>query len=368
MKSDRAFCSVVAKNYLASARTLAGSLRQLHPDIPTYVLFLDDFRKALNPEAEPFQPMALDEIGLGDLAQLCFRYDVVELATVVKPQLLRHLFERYQLSKLMFLDPDTMAVNSLDGLFETLDHVNLILTPHVDTDYPDDGRKPDTATLLTYGLYNLGCIALKESAETLRFLDWWQAKIGKRCTRDFSSVYFLDQRVMDLVPLLFQGVHVEREPGYNAGYWSIHSRRIELHDSSWWCNGQPLRFFHFSGFDPAKPQLLSRDTTRAVEERGDDLLKLLAVYREQLLRNGYESTSLLPYDHDRLSNGDRVLYGTRRAYRNSERWQKQDANPFHSRRAMIRNRLERVKLMRARRLIPRLLRMLRRLDFRSVPR
>jgi hypothetical protein len=50
-----AVCTIVAKNYLAYARTLMKSLRLRHPDLALYVLFVDDVADFVDPRVEPFR-------------------------------------------------------------------------------------------------------------------------------------------------------------------------------------------------------------------------------------------------------------------------------------------------------------------------
>ena len=52
--------------------------------------------------------------------------------------------------------------------------------------------------------------------------------------------------------------HVVRDPGVNVGYRNLGERALERQGDSYTVNGAPLRFFHFSGFDPARPYALSR--------------------------------------------------------------------------------------------------------------
>jgi len=340
-EAGSAFCTIVAVNYIAHARSLCESLRQLHPGVARYVLFIDGFRDVLNPGGEPFEAIALEQIGLPDPARLCFKYDVVELATAVKPQLLRFLFETHHFSKIVYLDPDILVLSALQGIFDSLDAYNLILTPHIDTEFPDDGHRPDTAIPLTYGLFNLGFLALRKSPECWRFLDWWGAKLEHNCTRDGSSVYYVDQKVMDLVPFLFKGVLIERGAGYNVAYWNIHSRWVRLENGQWRCNDVPLYFFHFSAFDPEHPQSLSKETTRPLQESNRDVPKLLDLYRELLLKNGYETAHRRPYGHGKFPTGEDICYRTRSFYRVSPKVQDEETNPFDSKRLMSRNRSER---------------------------
>ncbi|MFL6500071.1 MAG: hypothetical protein ACJ8LL_05070 [Candidatus Udaeobacter sp.] len=307
--------------------------------MPRYVLFIDDYRGAFVASDESFQAISLEEIGLNGLDLLRFSYDVVELATVVKPHFLKWLFKNCDLSKLIYLDPDILVLNALDQVFEKLNNCNVILTPHLDADFPDDGYQPDIMVILACGLYNLGFVGCRNSAEGMRFLDWWEQEIRRRCTRDGSTAHFVDQKVVDVAPLLFEGVYLERGPGYNVAYWNIHSRTISFANGEWFSNNQPLYFFHFSAFNPENAEVLSRNCTRPLIAKNRPLLGLLREYRDRLLENDYLATNRLSYGHSRFVNGEEILYATRKYFRMSERLQREEPMPFRSARMIRRNRI-----------------------------
>lgn len=359
IRRRNAFCTVLAANYIASARTLCESLRNQHSGCEIFALFIDDPSPVLSPGTEPFTAVLLEQLGLPDASELCFKYDVVELATAVKPQFFKFLFTTYAMEKLLFLDPDVFVLNSLDQVLHELDLHDILLTPHIDTDFPEDGFRPDTTIPLTYGLYNLGFLGLRNSSETIRFLEWWHRKIGKNCTRDRSSVYYVDQKVVDLVPFLFRNVLIARSPGYNVAYWNIHSRRVEMVAGQWRCNDAPLYFFHFSGFDPEQPQQLSRDMTRPLQVANEAVITLLRTYKARLSENGYAATSRLPYGHSRFADGEEILYETRRSYRLTPPEAARCDNPFRSKTWIAQNRRERFLQNRPR--VRRLLRVFQRI-------
>ena len=60
-----------------------------------------------------------------------------------------------------------------------------------------------------------------------------------------------EQRWINLVPGLFDGVRVLRDPAANVGHWSFPERRVELDgDEQVKVDGSPSRLFRFSGYDP----------------------------------------------------------------------------------------------------------------------
>jgi len=69
----------------------------------------------------------------------------------------------------------------------------------------------------------------------------------------------VDQRWVDLAFGYF-GAYVLRDPGFNVAYWNAEFRRLDRNgDGQTVVNDEwPLRFFHFSGYSPRRPYLLSK--------------------------------------------------------------------------------------------------------------
>ena len=127
------------------------------------------------------------------------------------------------------------------------------------------------------------------SPQTTGLLTWWWDQARRDALSDVTPTMFTDQRCIDLVPCFFQPV-VLRDPGYNVAYSNLHARELALKNGAYTVNGVPLRFFHFSGFDAAKPFLLSKhqlDRPRVLLSERPVLARLCAEYAEDLKRSGW---------------------------------------------------------------------------------
>ncbi|GAB4487479.1 MAG: hypothetical protein OHK006_16700 [Thermodesulfovibrionales bacterium] len=166
-----AACTIISKNYLCFARTLARSFRRHHPDIDFFVLLVDRIDGCFDPESEEFSLVRLDQLdNLPDRQELCFRYNVIELSTAAKPFLLEYLFRAYTLDRLLYIDPDIYVLRPLDAVYRMLDDHEIVLTPHVTRPMPADDDVPHEITFLLHGVYNLGFIGLSGGAVSARFL------------------------------------------------------------------------------------------------------------------------------------------------------------------------------------------------------
>ncbi|MGD0931943.1 MAG: glycosyltransferase [Candidatus Korobacteraceae bacterium] len=310
-----AACTIIAKNYLPMARVLADSWRKFHPDCPFFVLLLDSPRGFFGPASEDFYTIDVSQLPIANLAGFLFKYTVLEASTAVKPYLLDYLLRRYSISKLLYLDPDILVLNSLDGLQKSLGEANVLLTPHLLSPLPADGRRQDDHDILQAGTYNLGFLGLRNSLESRRLLRWWSDKLYHHCLVSIENNLFVDQRWMDMVPALFAGVRILREPGYNVAYWNLHERAVACTDPLT-VNGEPLHFFHFSGFDPDKLWVVSKYQDRYTQDDTGDARKLYSKYRDLLLEKDWVGTRDWKYGNDFFHNGVKIPASARRYYWN----------------------------------------------------
>lgn len=305
-------CTIIAKNYLAQARVLARSFFEHHPDGRCFVLVIDEHAGDIEPAAEPFEILTPEDVGCDEFDEMSLRYDVLELSTAVKPWLLSHLLSQ-QMSPITYLDPDIRIYAPLDGLDAAAAVHGVVLTPHNTTPLPDDGKRPNQTDILLAGVYNLGYVSLSASSETDRLLRWWGQRLLNDCRVDISNGYFVDQRWFDLVPGLVPDHKVIREPQYNVAYWNLHARTIERAEERYTVDGQPLAFFHFSGFNPDEPSSLSRHQSRIALDADPVLQRLCNEYAEETIAAGYRQASRWRYAQ-RLANGLEMDSNLRRLY------------------------------------------------------
>jgi SAM-dependent methyltransferase/glycosyltransferase involved in cell wall biosynthesis len=301
-------CTIIAKNYVAHARVLAESFKAVDPEGCCSVLVIDDFDDYLDPAGEPFELIRIDQIGLPDGEQMAASYDVVEFSTAVKPWLLKHLLQQPGVDAITYLDPDIRVAASLAEIDRRAKQHGIVLTPHFTSPLPRDGLKPSDEDILIAGAYNLGFIALGAGETANALLDWWAERLEQHCVIDPESGYFVDQRWIDLVPGLWPDLYVLRDPGFNVAYWNLPARRFEIAagKDGYRVDGEPLRFFHFSGFDPRKPGVLSRHQNRIDVSRSPALAQICAEYAADLLDHGYTEAKDWPYGWDLLPNGVRL--------------------------------------------------------------
>ncbi len=282
-------CSI---NYLAQARTLGASLKKTNPDIQFFIGLVDkldgvSFEKSYLPE---YPMIEIDKIEIKDFEEMANRYNITELNTAVKPFYFTYFFRNFpKATRFIYFDPDIIVYQPLTELLNNIDQYGAVLTPHINTEI-EDRLTPNELHHLNTGIYNLGFVAFGRSAQNLEYLTWWEEKLRYECYIDLCNGLFTDQHWMDFLPVLVDNVHIERNPGYNAAYWNLHERAFTFENNNFKVNnGNTLIFFHYSGYDPAKPDILSKYQDRFKLADRPDLTSLFKIYKESLLKlgNGY---------------------------------------------------------------------------------
>ncbi len=265
---------------------------------------------------EDAEILTLADIGLaaGDEFRMPMIYDVTELSTAVKPWLLRRLHEGRS-PVVIYLDPDIEIFSPLDELADLAREHSIVLTPHVTEPIPRDNLRLSESDILGAGIYNLGFIAVGPGSDD--FLIWWATRLRRESVIDPARMRFTDQRWIDFVPGLFRH-YIVRDPGFNVAYWNLHSRQVAKNGDGYTVNGRPLRFFHYSGYDPESPHILSKhqgSKPRIILSERAGVRALCDAYGQKLFDAGFRESKRHPYGFESLSNGMRIDQRLRRIYR-----------------------------------------------------
>jgi hypothetical protein len=292
--------SIASKSYLAFARTLMSSVRREHPEMQRFLILVDrDFEGP----GEDFTVIPSELLPVPKRRWVHFKYNILELSTALKPYAASYIASEYGADKLFYFDPDIRLYRSIAALDRALDASDIVLTPHIVEPMREDGKLPSEFEIVRNGSYNLGFIGLRANRRGCEFLEWWQRKLYDHAYVDVEHGLFTDQKWVDLVPSVFPKVHIERSPAYNVAYWNIGQRKVERSGGSWWVNGEPLRFFHFSGFDPMRPLPFSKNQNRYTLDDLGDVKPLAIEYADEVIENGHGECRAAAYAYGFFQNG-----------------------------------------------------------------
>lgn len=308
--------TIVASNYVPMAHLLATSYLRAHSHLRFVVLVIDDEPVELGDDRIDVLRLGDLDVGESELAIMRTIYDVREFATAVKPAFLRALLDRDELA--CYIDPDIYVYAPFDEVVAPAVEHDILLTPHVLQPIPRDGLDPSEETIRLAGMFNLGFLAVGRGADA--FLRWWGDRLLTDAVIDFPRGLFTDQRWVDWVPALFRHT-ICRDPGMNIGWWNAHERPIRLDgpDGTPTVDGGPVRFVHYSGYDPKRPETFShwQPRPRSSFEPDEPLRVLAERYGDELVHSGHFDRRTNPWRYDIAADGTRLTPELRQQWRAS---------------------------------------------------
>jgi hypothetical protein len=303
-----------AVNYLPKVRTLCRSIRRHHPEAAIHLALADERPAWLVTEGEPFD----DVIEIGALAipnwrSWTFRHDIVELSTAIKPFVFRHLFSLPDCHVALYFDPDMVLFSRVDDILATLAGSNLALTPHqVVPEESYEAVIDNEVGSLKWGIFNLGFLGVRATAEGRRFVDWWSARCYEFCRADVANGLFTDQKWLNFAPVFFQDVAIVRSPRHNVATWNLTTRRMTGDSASGYLvDGEPLGFYHFTGFDSGAHKVMAGKNASGNES----VRELIAWYLRETAAARDDPVTGTPWAFGRFSDGTPVEPRHRWVYR-----------------------------------------------------
>ncbi len=320
---------MINRAWVAHARALAQSLRAHEPDARLSVLIVDPIEGFIDPAQEPFDVLAPADLRVDDFAAMSVRYDVTELCCALKPSIMRHLLTAVDGDEaVMYLDSDVRVFGPLTGVAEALRERPFLLTPHLLRPMPDDGYQPDEIAILLAGAHNLGFAAARQAPESRELLDWWAQRLRTGSRADPAGAMVYDQRWADLMPGLFEHVGLIRDPGLNFGFWRAATSSVERDDERVLIDGEPLRTLHFTGYEPSRPERLSKYDTRTSLDTEPFLRELCDEFAAQLEECGHARSSDWPYGFATTAAGAELTRTLRRLWDQGNREGALTETPF----------------------------------------
>ena len=310
-----AACTIVAHNYLPQARILAESFKKFHPDSVFYIVIVDRPVEARLVRSDSFQVVPITEIDFGPegFSHMAAIYDVTEFATSVKPFALKQLVQSHDC--VFYIDPDIKVFAPLTPLVDKTVEIGWSLTPHSVQPINRNGWQPTEQEIKAAGIYNLGYVGVTKNSTEM--LDWWGERLRRDCIIDVENQLFTDQRWIDMAVGIFP-VHVERTTSYNVAYWNLDHRRLWKDGDTYMVDGDVLRFFHFSGYDPKEPHWISKyqiGRPRVLMSDNSVMAELFVDYGNQMLAIREEISDSGHYGWRDIIPGIRWTRGLRRQLR-----------------------------------------------------
>ena len=257
-----------------------------------------------------------------------FWHTIVELATAIKPFILRDLLAREDVEAVFYFDPDIVLFSRLDDLLAELRDSDIVLTPHQVAPEPSPAGIVDNEIgSLKYGIYNLGFLGVRNTPNARRFADWWAARLTHWCREALDEGLWTDQKWIDHVPVFFDNVRILREPRFNVAPWNLATRQVTGSSlDTLRVEGKELGFYHFTGFDSGAHQVQAQRFAP-----GNPSVRLLIDWYTKASRTvAGDRLALMPWSFGSYSNGVPIARRDRAIYRQREDLQRAYPDPFDS--------------------------------------
>ncbi|MCA9068208.1 MAG: hypothetical protein KDA84_04760, partial [Planctomycetaceae bacterium] len=243
------------------------------------------------------------------------------------PFFLRELIERGH-EHVVFFKQESLVTGKLTPLFETLKSCSILLAPHLLAPLSGADGVSRELNILLSGVFNVGCLGVRNTQTALHFLQWWDDRLQDHCRHDVVKGMHFEQRWLDLVPAYFDDVKFCRDPGINVGHWNLPEREVRGDRHQLTVDGHPCRFVRFSGYDPANPDQPTRYNQRLHAGNMGPIRKLFSSFHQQLIAAGFWETQTWWYSHSRFDNGVPIPAMAQQLFREFENLPPQFENPF----------------------------------------
>ena len=320
------FFTSAAINYIPKVRLLVDSIRKFHPEAQIHLALADDRPSNLALDEIFDSVWSPADLGIDNWRAWAFGHTIVELATAIKPFVLERLLAKDG-DRVIYMDPDTVLYSRLDDVLHALEHDSIALTPH-QTQPEDDWRGiwDNEICSLRHGIYNLGFVAVAATDAGRAFAAWWRERCHRLCIDDVPNGLFTDQRWVDLVPALFPEVAILRTPRLNVSTWNLSKRRVTREDGQLLVNGEPLGFYHYTGFDRGAHRIAAQHY--AVDS--PVVFEMIDWYEQAIKLAATDPLSQHRWAFLEFNNGEPITKQQRRVYRSREDLQNAFPMPFES--------------------------------------
>ncbi len=298
-----AVATICAGARLPMARVIAASARRCNPEVPCFVLLADEPGPGVDPEAEPFELMVASQLGLPHFRRMAFRCEREELSYALTPHLLRRLLDREDLDAVVFLKQETLVVGDLEAVAGPLRAAGVVLTPHLLAPLRGPDAVARELVICRAGIYNGGVIGVADRDPGPAFLDWWADRIGDSCVLDIAAGLHYEQRWLDHVPALFDGVHVLKDVGVNVGHWNMRERQVQVAGDTVLVDGVPGSVVRFSGYEPERPERATKYQDHPTIAEIGGAAAVFERYRAELLAAGHHAAAAAPYAYGCFADG-----------------------------------------------------------------
>jgi len=142
--------------------------------------------------------------------------------------------------EVIIIGADFYVYDSFDTFMEALDISDVVLTPHII--YPQQ----ETHKIYQTGIINGDLIGFRRTSNSRKVLKWLISNSYNFVDKKEEGIFF-EQNYLSMLPFIFDGIKILRDPRYNIAFYNLHER-----------NKTSVVAFHFTGYEKGMHPKLSR--------------------------------------------------------------------------------------------------------------
>lgn len=245
--------TIITSSFFPNAYLLKETFLNHNPNFKFYICLLDE---VIIPESfykENDDIIFYNDLPVSETKKINKYYGNFELCCATKPFFGEYLINTFSPNYITYIDSDIIFFNELNIKSE-LENDSILLTNHIMKQYEEM-----ELNLLNYGIYNAGFFIVKNDEIGVSFLAWWKNKLYNHCYVNLSEGLFVDQKWLNLVPILFDKVKISKNKGLNFARWNFFERNLKLENGVYKVGNENLIFFHYSSLDVEKCKLLEHN-------------------------------------------------------------------------------------------------------------
>jgi len=239
------FCTYFDHRYAAQGLAMLRSLRDQGARGPVWVLCLSEAAEGI------VQGFGLPDIRTVRLAEVEAHFpglatakddrSTIEYYFTLTPHIVRYVLDRApDARRVAYLDGDLFFFGPPAGVWAEMGRAPVAIIPH--------NFHKGAEHLLKYGRYNVGWVSFARSEQGLNCLDYWADSCRQWCRDEPDGGRFADQGYLDRFEEHAPDLAIIRHKGCNLGPWNVGGYEIRVKDGAVRVDGDPLLFFHFTGF------------------------------------------------------------------------------------------------------------------------
>jgi hypothetical protein len=284
------FATLFDINYLSRGLCLLDSLNKvLKDEYQLFVLALDEetvdyFKK--NPRSSVTILLLNDlENTYPDILEAKKNRNKVEYYFTLSPVLPLYILETKDCKRVTTLDADIYFFSSPQGIFDTYDENDILITPH---DF-----SPSTKYLETFGYYNVSFQSFPQTENSIMVLKDWKQKCISWCYDflDQETGYFADQKYLDDLKTSFDCVKDIDLKTCGRAPWNIGGSNLIEKNGIFMINKQPLIYYHFHHLRIYKNFVAHGLNLYGVNKINTATTKLYSCYLNNLIKNNIKIKS-----------------------------------------------------------------------------